>query len=102
MSKVSLVVHRHFELNCGPYTKCSWHLKYAVQVNCWQEELCLSTGRRTEPAGVGIALANCKLWKRLQAELHGSPSPSIPHIYCPFEVNLLCHGERKTIFLNYS
>lgn len=79
MSRVSLVVHKHFELNCGPYTKCSWHLKYAVQVNCWQQELYISTGR-IEPAGVGIALANCKLQKRLQAELRGSPSPTIPRI----------------------
>lgn len=101
MSRVSLVVHRHVELNSGPYAKCSQHLKYAVQVNCWQQELCLSRCRRMEPAGVGIALAKCELWLRLQAELRGSPNPSIPRIHCPFEVNLFCHGERKTVFLVY-
>lgn len=92
MSKVSLVVHRHVEMNRGPYTKSSRHLKYAVQVNCWQQELCLSIGRRTEPAGAGIALAVCRLWQRLQAERRGCPSPSIARTYCPFEVNLLCHS----------
>lgn len=69
MSQVSVVVHSHLELHPGPCTECSWHLKYAVQVNCWQQELFLSTGRRIEPAGVGIALASFKLRKRLQAEL---------------------------------
>lgn len=101
MPRVSLLVHRHVELNCGPYAKRSQHLKYAVQVNCWQQELCLSRGRRMEPAGVGKALAKCELWLRLQAELCGSPSPSIPHIHCPFKVNLFYHGERKTAFLDY-
>lgn len=97
MSKVSLVVPRHFELSCGPHTKCSWHLKYAVRVNCWQQELCISPAEGLSQLVLAQLLwtAGCGTGRTSWF----SRPISVPRI---LEGNLLCHREQKTIFLDDS